>query len=78
MALGNKCPSCGEQTFHKKKGVYKCSHCKVVGWVGAPESPGGGKGAKCQRCEESTVKTVAEKKGVTVRYCFACSATYLE
>lgn len=79
MALGNKCPNCGKQTFHKSGPVLRCSgrDCGAVGWVSSPDPPGGGSGRKCQRCGGRTVRVVAEVEDVNALHCYACGATFL-
>jgi len=39
MPLGNKCPSCGKQTYHKDGLILRCSGCGAVGWISAPGAP---------------------------------------
>ena len=77
LPLGNKCPSCGKQTYHKDGPVLRCSACGAVGWIGAPGAPGGGRGKKCQRCEGSTLRSIVTVRGVQARHCYACSSTFL-
>ena len=79
MPLGNKCPNCGKQTYHKDGPILRCSNvaCRAVGWIAAPGPPGGGKGSKCQRCGGSNVRTVATVGAATARHCYACGSTFL-
>jgi len=79
MPLGNKCPNCGRQTYHKDGPILRCSRhdCGAVGWISAPDPPGGGRGRKCERCEGSTVRVIATVNGVKARHCYACGSTFL-
>lgn len=80
MAKGNRCPSCGEDTFHKSKthpAVYECATCDAVGWWQTPGGPGGGSGARCKGCGGRTLHTVYSSPGRTVRFCSTCKATVL-
>jgi hypothetical protein len=80
MAKGNRCPSCGELTFHNSsthKAVYHCSTCQTVGWWGNPGGPGSGKGSKCESCGGSTMRTVYKRSNVVVRFCSTCKTTLL-
>ena len=76
MAKGQKCPNCGNQTFHHGEGAMKCSSCGARGWLTQPDSMGSGRGAQCKMCDSHKVKTVAElDNGTTVRFCYECGAT---
>jgi ribosomal protein L37AE/L43A len=79
MAKGNRCPACGELTFHRTGAVYECSNieCGATGWWNEPGSPGAGRGHTCQSCGGLTCKKVASKEGVDVWHCSQCRATYL-
>lgn len=80
MPKGNRCPACGELTFHNSKqykAVYECSSCRVVGWWESPGSAGSGKGSTCASCNGNTMRTVYEGTGVAIRFCSTCKATML-
>ena len=78
MPKGSKCPKCGELTFHKEKAVMVCSQCGAVGWDTIPGSAGAGKGKKCLRCGNNTVRAVHsdEQRNLTHYFCSTCKSTY--
>ena len=80
MAKGNRCPACGQLTFHNSathKAVYHCSSCEAVGWWESPGAPGSGKGKRCESCGGSTMRAVYTKGNLTVKFCSTCKATLL-
>ena len=79
MPRGNRCPSCGQLTFHQKKGVYTCSNqdCGAVGWLNQPPSPGGGKGSNCNLCGANTVRRIHKTQAYSIWHCYNCKATYV-
>ena len=79
VPLGNKCPNCGNATYHREGPILRCSRadCHAVGWINAPNPPGAGSGRLCKRCDGRTVRVIATVGGVEARYCYACGSTFL-
>lgn len=81
MALGNKCPNCGNATWHQEGPILRCSRgdCGAVGWIGTPGQPGAGSGRVCKRCGGRYVRVIATMEdGVEALYCYSCSANFLK
>lgn len=81
MARGNRCPSCGELTFQKRKhGAYRCSSCKAVGWLKRPNGPGEGKGKECPRCHEPRSRQIYRSllAGIAIRFCYSCDSVSMK
>lgn len=80
MALGQRCPECGRNTFHPPKtgtGVRTCGNpdCRARGWHGAARPKGAGKGEECRICGNNTYRVVATvSTKARIKYCAVCEA----
>ena len=84
MALGKKCPHCGNQTFHNQGSVHICSSCNYIGWqwrqsVVAMGKGKGGKGNKCPNCGNQTLHAVVSLPDDSkLRRCGTCDFSGIE
>jgi ribosomal protein S27AE len=77
VARGNFCPNCGTQAFHAQAGVFECSSCGAMGWLGYQRpGPGSGKGSQCQAkdCGRYTLRSVGQIGSTELKYCSSCDA----
>lgn len=80
MAKGGVCPVCGgENTFYRRKAIYQCKKCKVIGWKGSPYNPGKGNREICTFCKERRAKIIHSENGLTIFHCYnrKCLLTYI-
>ena len=61
MPYGQRCPSCKQQTLHRRDEGRRCTTCGFVGWALQDGfSPGQGKGYRCPWCGKQTLHLVGD------------------
>ena len=78
---GRTCPICGEQKFHNKGGIHRCSYCDFIGWswYESVEGMGTRKGIKCPVCSYQTLHRLEyiDEKRCVLR-CSTCDYAGIE